>query len=98
MDADEIRQMKAMLDKYLRQFGDCFGRIDPTRLLRTYAAGQLSDLPRKGLERIADAAGLAAIAASCPERPPAATGHSCGLPGWARSSAIMATRFSGGTS
>jgi len=56
MDADEIRQMKPMLDKFLRQFDDCFGRIEPTELLRTYVAGQLSDLPRKSLEPIADAA------------------------------------------
>ena len=58
MDAKQIKQLKPMLDKYLRQFDDCFGRIEPTERLKIYVTGQLSDLPRKSIEPMADAAGL----------------------------------------
>ncbi len=58
MDAKEIKQLEPMLNDYLRQFDDCFGRIEPTQLLRTYVTGQLSDLQRKSIEPMADAAGL----------------------------------------
>jgi SRSO17 transposase len=47
-----------MLDKYLRQFDDCFGRIEPVERLKAYVTGQLSDLQRKSIEPMADAAGL----------------------------------------
>jgi len=46
-----------MLNEFLRPFDDCFGRSEPVEPLRTYVTGQLSDLPRKSLEPIADAAG-----------------------------------------
>ena len=36
MDAKQIKQLKPMLDKYLRQFDDCFGRIEPTERLKAY--------------------------------------------------------------
>jgi len=58
MDARQIRQLEPMLNKYLRQFDDCFGRIEPTERLKTYVTGQLSDLQRKSIEPMADAAGL----------------------------------------
>jgi SRSO17 transposase len=58
MDAKEIKQLKPVLDKYLRQFDDCFGRIEPVERLKAYVTGQLSDLQRKSIEPMADAAGL----------------------------------------
>ena len=57
MDARQIQRLRPMLNKFLRQFDDCFGRSEPVEHLRTYVTGQLSDLPRKSLEPIADAAG-----------------------------------------
>ena len=58
MDARQIKQLEPMLNKYLRQFDDCFGRIEPTKRLKAYVTGQLSDLQRKSIEPMADAAGL----------------------------------------
>jgi len=58
MDAKQIKQLEPMLNKYLRQFDDCFGRIEPTEMLKAYVTGQLSDLQRKSIEPMADAAGL----------------------------------------
>lgn len=58
MDAKQIKQLKPMLNKYLRQYDDCFGRIEPTERLKVYVAGQLSGLQRKSIEPMADAAGL----------------------------------------
>jgi SRSO17 transposase len=46
------------MNTYLREFDDCFGRREPAAHLKTYVLGQLSDLPRKSLEPIADAAGM----------------------------------------
>jgi SRSO17 transposase len=58
MNAKQIKQLEPMLNKYLRQFDDCFGRVEPTQRLRAYVTGQLSDLQRKSIEPMADAAGL----------------------------------------
>ena len=58
MDANQIKKLKPMLDKYLRQFDDCFGRIEPTERLKAYVTGQLSDLQRKSIKPMADAAGM----------------------------------------
>jgi len=58
MDATQIRRLEPELAAYLREFDDCFGRIEPARHLRTYISGQLSDLLRKSIEPIADAAGI----------------------------------------
>ena len=58
MDARQIAQLEPMLNKYLRQFDDCFGRIEPVERLKAYVTGQLSDLQRKSIEPMADAAGL----------------------------------------
>ena len=58
MDAKQIRRLEPELGVYLREFDDCFGRVEPTRHLRAYVSGQLSDLHRKSIEPIADAAGI----------------------------------------
>jgi SRSO17 transposase len=58
MDARQIRKLRPMLNKYLAEFDDCFGRSEPAGNLRVYVNGQLSDLPRKSIEPIADRAGV----------------------------------------
>lgn len=58
MDADLIRSLKPKLAKFLGQFDDCFLRSDTRGHLLVYVAGQLSDLPRKNCEPIADAQGI----------------------------------------
>lgn len=58
MDAKQIRRLEPELAVYLREFDDCFGRVEPARHLRTYVSGQLSDLRRKSIEPMADAAGI----------------------------------------
>jgi SRSO17 transposase len=45
------------LTRYLHEFDGCFGRITARRHLDTYVQGQLSDLERKSVEPMADAAG-----------------------------------------
>jgi SRSO17 transposase len=59
MDADQIRRLRPELDRYLRQFDDCFERWDTRAHLPVYVRGQLSDLPRKSVEPIALAEGVA---------------------------------------
>ncbi len=56
MDARQIRKLKPMLNLYLAEFDDCFSRSEPADNLRVYVDGQLSDLPRKSIEPIADRA------------------------------------------
>ena len=56
MDAQQLRKLKPMLAKYLSEYDDCFGRSEPAEHLRVYVNGQLSDLPRKSIEPIADQA------------------------------------------
>lgn len=58
MDAQQIRKLQPMLNKYLAEFDDCFSRSEPADNLRVYVNGQLSDLPRKSIEPIADRAGV----------------------------------------
>ena len=58
MDAQQIAQLRPMLNTYLRPFDDCFARAEPVAHLQTYVLGQLSGLARKSLEPMADAAGL----------------------------------------
>jgi len=58
MDADQIRRLKPMLTRYLKQFEDCFSRRDTRAHLPVYVGGQLSDLPAKSCEPIALAAGV----------------------------------------
>jgi SRSO17 transposase len=58
MDADQIRGLRPMLTGYLKRFDDCFARRETRAHLRTYVAGQLSDLDEKSCEPIALAAGI----------------------------------------
>ncbi len=58
MDAQAILEIKPALTAYLREFDDCFANIRSQRHLATYVSGQLSDLPRKCIEPMADAAGV----------------------------------------
>jgi len=57
MDAKTILRIKPALTQYLHEFDGCMGRVTNRRHLETYVAGQLSDLQRKSIEPIADAAG-----------------------------------------
>jgi SRSO17 transposase len=57
MDAQQIQQLRPRLNTYLDQFDGCFARREPVGHLKTYVLGQLSDLQRKSIEPIADAAG-----------------------------------------
>ena len=58
MDTQTILETKPALTKYLQLFNDCFGRSQTRGHLATYVRGQLSDLPRKSVEPIADEAGV----------------------------------------
>jgi len=57
MDPDTILRIRPALKRFLHEFDDCFGRADTRVHLGTYVEGQLSDLRRKSVEPIADAAG-----------------------------------------
>ena len=59
MDAETILRIKPTLTQFLHEFDGCMGRVTNRRHLQTYVAGQLSDLQRKSVEPIADAAGQA---------------------------------------
>ena len=59
MDVQQIKGIGRKLRKFLDEFGDCFGRSEPREHLYTYVRGQLSDLPRKSVEPMALAAGVA---------------------------------------
>ena len=58
MDARQIRRLEPELAAYLGRFDDCFGRVEPAEHLRRDVRGQLSELPRKSIEPMADAAGI----------------------------------------
>lgn len=58
MDADQIRRLQPLLDRYVAEFADCFSRSDSRGHLPVYLRGQFSDLPRKSVEPIALAAGV----------------------------------------
>jgi SRSO17 transposase len=58
MDADQIRQLRPELSKFLRRFEDCFARRDTRAYLSVYVEGQLSNLSEKSCEPIALAAGV----------------------------------------
>jgi SRSO17 transposase len=58
MDADTILRIKSALTEYLHEFDRCMGRVTNHDHLYTYVSGQLSDLDRKSVEPIADAAGV----------------------------------------
>jgi SRSO17 transposase len=54
-----IRKLKPKLDKFLKQFDDCFPRKDTRAHLPIYITGQISDIPEKSVEPIAINAGVA---------------------------------------
>jgi len=58
MDATEFRRLQPMLSRYLQDFSDCFTNKRTRAHLKTYVYGQLSDLERKSVEPMADAAGV----------------------------------------
>lgn len=58
MDATQIKSLRPKLTKFLRRFEHCFLRSDTRGHLPIYIEGQLSDLPRKNCEPIADAADM----------------------------------------
>jgi SRSO17 transposase len=58
MDADTILSIRPALTEYLRGFDACMGRASNRTHLDTYVSGQLSNLQRKSIEPIADAAGV----------------------------------------
>ena len=69
MDAETILRIKPRLTQFLHEFDGCLGRVTHRRHLETYVAGQLRDLQRKshalsreGIEPIADAGGVLALA------------------------------------
>lgn len=58
MDAATILRIKPALTAYLHEFDGCLGRATNRKHLRHYVSGQLSDLDRKSIEPMADAAGV----------------------------------------
>lgn len=58
MDAATILEIRPALTTFLHEFDGCFGRRTTRRYLGVYVAGQLSDLDRKSVEPMADAAGV----------------------------------------
>jgi SRSO17 transposase len=58
MDAATILEIKPALSTFLHAFDGCFGRRTTRQYLDVYVAGQLSDLDRKSVEPMADAAGV----------------------------------------
>jgi SRSO17 transposase len=59
MDAKRIRQLRPALRRFLRQVDDCFGDVRTRAHLPVYVRGQLSDRPRKSVEPMALAEGVA---------------------------------------
>jgi len=58
MEADEIGRLGTELKSYMRKFEGCFGRHEPAGHAALYVRGQLSNLPRKSVEPMADQAGI----------------------------------------
>jgi SRSO17 transposase len=58
MDAETILRIRPVLTEYLHEYDGCMGRVMNRGHLAVYVAGQLSDLDRKSIEPIADAAGV----------------------------------------
>jgi len=59
MDAETILRIKPALTRYLHEFDGCMGRVTNCGHRDRYVLGQLSDLERKSIEPMADAAGVA---------------------------------------
>ena len=58
MDAETILRIKRALTTYLHEFDGCMGRVTNRGHLMNYVTGQLSNLDRKSIEPMADAAGV----------------------------------------
>ncbi len=58
MDAARIQSLKPLLASFLKRFDGCFVSAGTRGHLSSYVHGQLSDLPRKNSEPIADACDL----------------------------------------
>ena len=58
MDGHDIGVLGEELDSYLRVYDGCFARSEGREHLQRYVSGQLSDLPRKSVEPMADRAGI----------------------------------------
>jgi SRSO17 transposase len=54
MTPAQIQSLGPQLATFLGEFRDCFGRSEPRQHLANYIRGQLSNLPRKSVEPIAD--------------------------------------------
>ena len=54
MTLDQILSLGPQLADFLGEFNDCFARSEPRGHLASYVKGQLSDLPRKSVQPIAD--------------------------------------------
>jgi SRSO17 transposase len=54
MTIDQILSLGPQLADFLGEFDDCFARSEPRGHLASYVKGQLSDLPRKSVQPIAD--------------------------------------------
>jgi SRSO17 transposase len=57
MTPEQILSLNPQLSEFLEEFDDCFARSEPRGHLASYVRGQLSDLPRKSVQPIADFAG-----------------------------------------
>lgn len=58
MDAATILRIKPALTEYLHEYDGCLGRATNRGHLAAYVTGQLSDLDRKSIEPMGDAAGV----------------------------------------
>lgn len=58
MQAGEIERIGRELKVFMRKFAGCFGRPEPAGHAELYVRGQLSNLPRKSVEPMADEAGI----------------------------------------
>ena len=59
IDVDDLKSVHRNLKRYLRQFAGCIKTKKSRSHLLTYVSGQISDLPRKSVEPMALAAGVA---------------------------------------
>lgn len=59
IELNELKLVRSNLSRYLRQYSGCIQTKQSRAHLRTYVRGQISDLPRKSVEPIALAAGVA---------------------------------------
>ena len=58
MGAQRIGQLRQDIRRELRRFDDCFARSEGREHLQCYVGGQVSNLKRKNVEAMADAAGV----------------------------------------